>query len=108
MPWEKVLVPTAKLTDYLLSSDHPVGRSKAKLLRRLGYDEQSTALLERGLIEIARSGSVKEQIPTPYGLKYVIEGTLDTPRGDRVRMYTIWMEDPHGEVLSFVTAYPVK
>lgn len=40
LPFRKnAYIPEAKLVDYLLSETHPVGSSKAKFFRGLGYDE---------------------------------------------------------------------
>lgn len=36
---EYAYIPLAKLLDYLLSETHPVGKSKAKYLRSLGFNE---------------------------------------------------------------------
>ena len=44
---DRALVPPAKLIDYLLSFEHPVGRTKAALLSRFGFaPEEWTELAE--------------------------------------------------------------
>lgn len=105
---EKACVPRHKVVNYLLSETHSVGKSKARFFRLLGFDENTASELEQGLVEIAQTGEVKESVRSPYGIKYVIDGYLKTPRGVSVRIRTIWIiEFPH-QAPRFVTAYPVE
>jgi hypothetical protein len=103
---EYAYVPLAKLLDYLLSETHPVGKSKAKYLRSLGFNEINVNLLKEGLLAIARSEDVKEAISSSHGVKYVIDGTLQTPSGAFIRVRTIWVIDKDMDRPRFVTAYP--
>jgi hypothetical protein len=100
-------VSIAKLQDYLLSKTHPVGRSKAKFFRSLGFDETKTALLEARLLAIVRSEDYVEVAPSPHGTKYVVERAIQTPRGDGVQIRTVWIIETGENRPRFVTAYPV-
>jgi len=104
---ESAYIPSPKLHDYLLSKTHPVGRWKARFFRALGFDETNVEVLEQGLIAIAHSEDVKDVIPSVYGTKYVIEGSLQTPTGSLVQVQTVWIIDAGQDRPSFVTAYPV-
>ena len=99
-------VSSRKLTEYLLSETHAVGRAKAKFFRAFGYDEANSALLEQGLLSIAQNEAVVDVVRTSFGTKYVVEGTLETPSGDRINIRTVWIVEPEGDRPSFVTAYP--
>ncbi len=104
---EYAYIPLAKLLDYLLSETHPVGKSKAKYLRSLGFNEINVNLLKEGLLAIARLEDVKEAISSSHGVKYVIDGTLQTPTGVFIKLRTIWVIDKNMERPRFVTAYPI-
>jgi hypothetical protein len=104
---EKAYVPPRKLVDYLLSASHPVGRSKAKFFRAVGFDEMNAGALERGLVDIARSEDVTEVERTRHGIKYAVEGVLQTPAGGSKRIRTVWIIETGQESPRFVTAYPV-
>ncbi len=104
---ENAHIPPGKITAYLLSETHSVGKSKAKLLRSMGFHEGNAVLLEKGLLTIAHSGDLIDSILSPHGVKYVIDGTLQTPDGGYIRMRTIWIIDEGGDKPRFVTAYPV-
>ncbi len=99
-------VPQAKIKDYLLSETHVVGRSKAKFFRMFGFDETNIDALEQGLIKIAQTQDVKDELPSPHGKKYIIDGTLSTPLGKSVKVETVWIIDIGQEKPRFITAYP--
>ena len=105
---EKAYIPPNKLTGYLLSETHAVGKSKAKFFRPLGFDETTVEQLEQGLLAIAQTNEVRESIALPHGTKYVIDGLLKTPKGTVVRIRTIWILEAEDENPRFITAYPIK
>lgn len=99
-------IPSQKLHAYLLSETHAVGKAKALFFRALGFHETNVSLLEHGLLHIAHSAPVQEVVPSPHGIKYVIEGALETPRGTAPRLCTVWILETGEERPRFVTAYP--
>ncbi|MEK6528363.1 MAG: DUF6883 domain-containing protein [Nitrospirota bacterium] len=104
---ENAYIPTAKLLNYLLSETHPIGKSKARYLRSMGFNETNVNLLKERLIAIAQSENVKETISSSHGVKYVIDGLLQTPVGISTQIRTIWVIEKGQERLWFVTAYPI-
>ena len=104
---EYAYIPLAKLLDYLLSETHPVGKSKAKYLRSVGFNEANINLLKEGLLAIARSEDAKEVLSSVHGDKYVIDGMLQTPSGASIKTRTVWIVDKGAERPRFVTAYPL-
>ena len=73
---EKAFIELPKLTDYLLSESHAVGKSKAKFFRELGFNQENFAILEQQLLRLAHFQDVTETITTVHGIKYVIVGTI--------------------------------
>ena len=104
---EQAYVPEPKLKEYLLSDAHAVGRAKAKYFRLLGYTKANTDELANALLLIAKSNEITQEISTPYGVKYSIEGEIATPIGAAVRIITVWVIELSDERPRFVTAYPV-
>jgi hypothetical protein len=101
-------VEPSKLTEYLLSTTHPVGRSKAVFLRTLGFADDSVGGLGQSLVAIAKTEEVVEAERSEYGMKYTIDGPMDTPGGRVVRVRTVWIIDHGEERPRFVTAYPLS
>ncbi len=104
---EGAQVDVEKLKRYLLSQTHPIGRSKARFFRGIGFDESNIAILEQGLIAIAKAGKVLETVSSVHGTKYIVDGLITTPSDDQVELRTIWIIDRGHTHPRFVTAYPV-
>lgn len=100
-------VPLTKLLNYLLSETHPIGKSKAKFFRSVGFNETNANLLKEGLQCIAQSEDIKEAIPTLHGVKYIIDGMIQTPVGISIKVRTLWIVDRDDGYPRFVTAYPI-
>ena len=104
---EQAYIPEPKLSKYVLSETHAVGKAKAKYFRSLGYTEANANELADALLMIAKSEGVSKKVTTPYGTKYIVEGELVTPSGTTARIRTVWVVEPHDKRPRFVTAYPV-
>ena|SRR6266851_10281499 len=103
---EQAFIPREKLTDYLLSLTHPVGKAKARFFRSLGFDNDNVDWLERELLAIGQSEKVDEVNSSVHGVKYAIEGLLAAPSGTIVRVRTVWIIGNDETRPRFVTAYP--
>ena len=102
---KRAFIPSGKLRDYLFSLSHSAGRSKARFFLAVGYSIENPEILERDLLSIAHEVEVIEVERSKHGVKYVIEGQVEAPRGHPIRLLTIWItEEDHPP--RFVTAYP--
>ena len=72
------------------------------------WNETNAHLLEYELLSLAHSAPVQEVIPSPYGVKYVLEGVVETPSGTAPRIRTIWILETGEEHPRLVTAYPAS
>ena len=103
---DDAIVPLRKLTEYLLSESHPVGSSKAGFFHSLGFDNDNVRWLENGLLNIARHGDIVADVSSSHGIKYVIDGQIESPRGGVVVLRTVWIIETDQGQPRFVTAYP--
>ena len=103
---EKSYIPQPKLTNYLLSETHAVGKSKAVFLRAIGFSGNNVSDLEGQLLEIARTEDVIEVKETPYGTKYIVDGNLLAPISRIARIRTVWIIEAGDDRPRFVTAHP--
>ena|SRR6266478_3507879 len=95
---EHATVDDAKVRDYLLSPEHPVGRFKAVFFGSLGYTRNQWQRLQQDLLELGRSGTAEQGQKSPFGQKYEVRGILEGPSGGRA---DVVIESPR-----FVTAFP--
>jgi hypothetical protein len=99
-------MPSEKLSAYLLSETHAVGKAKATFFRAIGLNETNLHLLEHGLLTLAHSALVQDMVPSPHGVKYIIEGVLEAQSGASPHIRTVLILET-GEINPrFVTAYP--
>ena len=103
---EHAVADAAKIRDYLLSHEHPIGRFKAVFFEALGYGTADWGRLRSDLLEVCRSGAATEGLPSPFGVKYEVRGTLQGPSGRRAEVVTVWVILRGGAVPRFVTAFP--
>lgn len=100
-------IATEKLSEYLLSETHPVGKSKAASFRSLGFDSRRPEELRSALLSLAASEEVTARSASSRGTKYVVEGELRGPRR-AAAVRTIWIVDLDSTKPRFVTAYPIR
>ncbi|HEX5547361.1 MAG TPA: hypothetical protein VFX24_08125 [Ktedonobacterales bacterium] len=101
-------VDERKVTAYLLSLTHPVGRSKARYFIRYGFSADAWQLLADALKRHAAAYDVVEILPTLRGVSYTVEGELTTPSGLRPKVRVVWFQETGELSPHLVTAYPLK
>lgn len=103
---ELAWIPLAKLTDYLLSAVHSVGKTKAQFFGIHGYSLTNTDILERDLLAVARTGTLVDSSVTPFGQKFIVDGQVVTPIGKNILIRTVWIIESGDDRPRFITAYP--
>ena len=100
------LIPENKITDYLLNYSHAEGGSKAVFFGNFGFNNDNIADFARALLSIAKTGEVQKAEQNPFGMKYVIDGILQTPDKRNPVITTVWIIENDSEIPKLVTAYP--
>ena len=104
---DAAFVEPAKLVDYLLNPDHPVGGDKAAFLARFGFRRERWPILEAALLAHARAGGVVVgERHTVYGHHDTVEGPLPTPDGRDPIVRTARVVAWGTRRPRFVTAHP--
>lgn len=101
-------VAESKVVDYLLSTTHLEGRYKANFFLRFGFSSEHWEEFADALKLLAASHEVTKTIATISGLRYQVEGTLESPDGRNPRIRTIWQIDTGGSIPRLITAYPTR
>jgi len=66
---KKAHIPIEKLTEYILSETHTVGKLKAKFFRSAGFKETNVSILKESLLTIAHTQEVKKVVTSSHGKK---------------------------------------
>lgn len=103
---QRARVDRAKITDYLLSASHPDGREKARFFFSFGFRTEQWQSFSDALRIHGASHEAVEKEQGIYGIKYIVEGPLETPDGRNPYVRTVWHIDRESDHPRFITAYP--
>ena len=103
---DRAFIDPSKLTDYLLSPAHPIGRFKAAVFMALGYTQDQWEVLEGDLLSMARANPAIPGQPSAYGQKYEVSGILKGPSGRSGRFVSIWLIPAGEDAPRLVTVIP--
>lgn len=106
--FEHAFIRPEKITRYLLSTDHPVGRHKAKFFLSFGFSLPLWRHLETALLNHAAQHDVAQMEVTPFGVSYSIDGSMPALDGRAPEIRTVWFVETGQTTPYFVTAYPIK
>ncbi|MBA4180026.1 MAG: hypothetical protein C0506_05500 [Anaerolinea sp.] len=101
------VVDLAKVTDYLLSFDHPDGYTKARFFARFGFDAGRPLVFVDALVRHRSDSELQGSQETPYGVRYVVHGVLQSPDGRNPLVRSVWFEEQPG-IVRLVTVYPLR
>ena len=104
----QAIVQREKITDYLLSEDPSVGGGKPNFFIRFGFRPDNWRELADALLAVGSAYEVAQVEETNYGMKYVVEGRLETPDGRNPQTRTIWHIDWGRDYPRLVSAYPLN
>jgi len=104
---DRVIVEAAKLTEYILNRDHPVGGDKAAYFYRFGFRLSDWQILQTALFKHAVDARVvATRLNTLRNALHTIEGQLETPDGRNPLVRTVWSIGLEDRRPRFLTAYP--
>ena len=102
---DKAVIPEQEISDYLLSTSHPIGRFKAKIFNELGYSQENCSLLATDLRSFLEKDAFEKE-HTNFGTKYEIRGNIKGPSGKSCMLITAWIVRTDEDFPRFITAYP--
>jgi Domain of unknown function (DUF6883) len=95
-----------KITQYLLSTTHPTGASKAKFFISFGFSPGNWAELKSALLHHPQNNPVTNQVISPFGQKFEVSCSLVAPDGRNPCIISVWIIEPPDPNPRFITAYP--
>ena len=103
---ERAVVDAAKVRDYLLSFEHPVGRFKAAVFASVGYTRDSWPVLQADLLDSALIDGASLGVTTLYGQSFRLPAMLKGPKGRLLSVMTLWFVRADEDFPRLVTVYP--
>ena len=103
---DRAEIDPEKLRDYLLSSEHPLGRFKARFFAALGFSAKDWQELELALRTQHLTQDAHPGTSTVHGQRFTIRAILRGPAGQSAMVVSVWFIRANETVPRFVTAYP--
>lgn len=94
------VIADSKITDYLLK--HP---GKAKFFLAFGFTLAQWQVLRDALLRHVVTHEYAKEIPLDDGVKYVVEGALQSPDGRNPQVRSVWMIDGGRRYPRLISAY---
>lgn len=105
---EQAVVPQPKIVKYLLDLTNENGKAKAEFFLAFGFTIESWEIMAQALKQHAADHALaKTEARPPFGIHYVIEGTINTPDDRNPAVRVIWIIDDGDDTPRLVTAYPL-
>lgn len=101
-------VSREKVVGYLLNPEHPDGAGKAAFFFAAGFRVDGWEELAIAFKDLAERVPVARSVDSPHGAKYIVDGEINTPRGQMVSVRTVWIIDRGHDNPRLVTAYPLR
>jgi len=105
---DKAIISERKILEYLLSTTHPSGKSKAGFFFTIGFSLIDYFIVLEQLKSIPVNNPVKSFEENNYGIKYIIDGELQGKNSKRYNIRTVWIIEKNENYPKFVTAFPNK
>lgn len=105
---EQAEVDREKIAGYLLSTTNPRNRGKAGFFLRFGFRGDSWQDFAKALRLHGVTHEIATIIETEHGLRYYVEGIVETPDGRNPRVRTVWQVDIGSDHPRFITAHPLR
>ncbi|WP_017306929.1 DUF6883 domain-containing protein [Spirulina subsalsa] len=102
---ENVIIPDAKLTQYLLVFREQ--DDKSKFLQKAGFTQENSEALKNALLQLVKTQEAIEDTQNEYGTFYRIEGKLEGETGT-INVTTIWLQRAKDSQFQFITLKPKK
>jgi hypothetical protein len=99
-------IDPAKLRGYLLSTEHPLGRFKARFFTALGFSAERWQEFEGALRAQHLTQDAEPGLAGAHGQTFTIRAILSGPAGQSAVVISVWFVRTNENVPRFVTAYP--
>lgn len=101
-------VADKKITDYLLSETHEIGKFKADFFKRFGFDLADIDTFKDSLIQHSIDRDIEKTKNSDFGIKYELKCEINSPDERNPCIVTVWIVENGEELPKLITAYPAN
>jgi hypothetical protein len=105
---DRAVIEQAKVFDYVLNPEHPVGGDKARVFEAaLGFTRSNGDLLIAQIRAGVLNNPARLGVVDVYGLRFTVDMPIIGPNGNGATVRTGWIYDPESVVPRLVTLFVV-
>lgn len=104
----RALIEQKKITEYLFSTTHARGKSKAGFFVRFGFSANNLQIFADALKHQGSNNEVTMITESAWGPRYHVDGIIETPDGRNPRIKTVWQIDLGTDYPRLITAHPLS
>lgn len=103
----EVNIPRKKITDYLLSSTHLLGKNKAAYFSKYGFYAENPEIFTAAIHQLVIEFDIQSVSENKYGKIYIVDGNLKTPSKKLMKARSVWIVLKNQETATLITIYPL-
>jgi hypothetical protein len=104
---DNLRIDQAKITEYLLNSEHPAGSPKARFFASQGFSLDRWEDLRSALRAHAATNKIAKIVNHGYGKKLIVDCFLKSPSGKEYCIRVVWNDHLDGNPPKLITAHPL-
>ena len=85
-----------------------MGGTRRRSLSRMALPHTNGSRFAKALLRHASEHEVAKIERTPFGTRFVVDGTMGTPGGRAPNVRSVWFVESDQDTPRFVTAYPLE
>lgn len=101
------VIEDKKLTEYLLSAVHPLGKHKARVFASWGYSLANKEEFKKRLLAVVHSRKIVKQEKGSHGINYTVHGRIKVPIGGFRSIKTGWTIEDGKRIAHLAMAVPI-
>ncbi|WP_409013333.1 DUF6883 domain-containing protein [Dyadobacter sp. CY343] len=105
---DQSFVADRKITEYLLSDTHEIGKHKADFFKRFGFKISDLHTFKSALMQHSIDRDIEKTNNSDHGVRYELKCEIKTPDERNPCVVTVWIVEKGQEDPRFITAYPGK
>jgi len=105
---ECLRIDDEKVLNYLLNDEHPIGGSKAKFFKSIGFSDRDIDGFKSAMRRHATINPIAVKKMHDFGEKLIVDCFIEMPNTRSYCIRTVWNDHYDGQPPRLITAHPLR